>query len=597
MIPAPQKTEDIPLKQRGLRLQKLHWLVLGLSIGLTMVAWRVSSEQNKALIEAEFRREADHVAELIQERMGKYEDGLWGGVAAIKALGRAPNRSEWIAFSKSLRIEEKYPGINGIGVILQVPLSQRKQFLAAQRRQQPEFKIHPLHSNPDLWPITFIEPLEANRKALGLDMAFEPNRYEAVVRAAETGNAQITAPIKLVQDSTQTPGFLFFAPFDKALLEGSESALFEKSGMVYAPFVVQRLMQGTLDKSRRHVGLSIQDGNETIYDEHKETEVDYDPSPLFRVDRQIDLYGRQWDLDIRTSLSFRDKVSFVQPRLILFGGIVIDGLVLLLFILISRSRDSALLLARKMTDEATAQRSVAENAAKLASLGEMAGGIAHEINNPITILQGYGRKLRRLARDKKVDESNLNQLADRIERVTDRIASIVNGLRNFSRDGSTDTFKKESVSAIVRDALDFCEQKFKHHGIDLRVSCDDQLKILCQKVQISQVLVNVLSNARHVLDGVSHPFVEIRAFADGSHAVIEIENSGPRIEESIERKIFYPFFTTKGVGEGTGLGLSISKGIVEKHGGRFYLKAKTTHTTFVIEIPAVKASLSSKRAA
>ena len=113
-------------------------------------------------------------------------------------------------------------------------------------------------------------------------MAHETNRYSAARKARDTGQAQLTGPIVLVQDAEKTPGFLFYAPFYEG---GRYDTIKERRkhfvGLVYAPFVIKKLVQGTLQKSKRHVGIQILDGNDTLYDEHVSSEVDYDPDPLF----------------------------------------------------------------------------------------------------------------------------------------------------------------------------------------------------------------------------------------------------------------------------------------------------------------------------
>ena len=183
---------------------------------------------------------------------------------------------------RTLSIDVKYPGINGIGVIHYIDQERLPSYLTEQRRDRPDYSIHPAHNVGEYWPITYIEPLSSNAAAVGLDMAHETNRYSAARKARDTGQAQLTWPIVLVQDAEKTPGFLFYAPFYEG---GRYDTIKERRkhfvGLVYAPFVIKKLVQGTLQKSKRHVGIQILDGNDTLYDEHVSSEVDYDPDPLF----------------------------------------------------------------------------------------------------------------------------------------------------------------------------------------------------------------------------------------------------------------------------------------------------------------------------
>ena len=267
---------------RGSRLHSIHWGVLSLSLLLTLIAWHFSNEQIDNRVNAQFQREADQVVELVSERMRKYEDALWGGVSAIQAHGGDISFRDWRVFAEHLRIEVKYPGINGIGVVHQVPPDKLSSYLAEQRMGRPQYALHPKHNEAEYWPITCIEPVSTNAKAVGLDMAHETNRYTAAKKARDSGVAQLTGPIVLVQDAQQTPGFLFYAPFYRGgVYDSLDDRRANITGLVYAPFVVNRLMAGTLEKERRHVGIRITDQDTVLYDEHLATEDDYDPDPLF----------------------------------------------------------------------------------------------------------------------------------------------------------------------------------------------------------------------------------------------------------------------------------------------------------------------------
>ena len=323
------------------KLHWFHWLVVASSLLLTVAAWQISKQSVEAKIFAEFDREARQVVDLLVERMEKYEDALWAGVALIQAMKGEVGLDEWETFSKNLRIDLKYPGINGIGVIYRILPDEREAYLLKQRETRPDFKIHPDHSRNEFWPITYIEPVEINAQAIGLDMAHEANRYTAAMKARGTGAAQITAPIVLVQDAERTPGFLFFAPFYRDGYVTQNDRLANFIGLVYAPFVVNKLLKGTLDKERRRVGLKIVDGEDVLYNEHVSANPEYDDSPMYVTNFEVELYGRTWVFEVQNSLSFRKAVKNSQPIIILVGGIVIDAMLLTLFILLVHSNRRA----------------------------------------------------------------------------------------------------------------------------------------------------------------------------------------------------------------------------------------------------------------
>jgi len=255
------ETVDRHKLEKAGTLHWFHWLIVVLSICLTFAAWYFSKNQLREKQAIRFEREADQMVELILERMIKYEDALWGGVALVHTLGDDVDYDQWLHYTTSIQIEKKYPGINGIGVIHALQADEVPSYLAKQRKRRPDYHIHPEHEGNEYYPITYIEPLVGNEKAVGLDMAHEANRFTTALKARDTGDAQITGPIVLVQDAKKTPGFLFYAPFyRKGVYDSVDDRRANFVGMVYAPFVIQKLMEGVLAKQKRQVGIRMADG-------------------------------------------------------------------------------------------------------------------------------------------------------------------------------------------------------------------------------------------------------------------------------------------------------------------------------------------------
>lgn len=331
-------------------MRGMHWLVLGVSLALTFFAWHYSKSQHDARIQALFDREADQIVELVKERMQKYEDSLWSGVAMLDAADHEIGMQQWQRYVKSLNLDSKYPGVNGLGIIHSVPTASLPEYLAKRKAETPQFQIHPAQNQETLLPISFIVPVKPNSKAIGLNMAHEPNRFRAALKAKESGAAQVTGMIHLVQNSEKTPGFLFYAPFyrdqQQATLE-QRNANF--AGMVYAPFIVKELLEGVLRKENRSVGLRLTDGTTILHDEHVASEADYDPTPLFTKSRLIEMYGRSWEFDIWSAKSFRKSANDSQPHAILIAGILINLLLLVVFVTLSQASKMAHSYAEGMT--------------------------------------------------------------------------------------------------------------------------------------------------------------------------------------------------------------------------------------------------------
>jgi C4-dicarboxylate-specific signal transduction histidine kinase len=134
--------------------------------------------------------------------------------------------------------------------------------------------------------------------------------------------------------------------------------------------------------------------------------------------------------------------------------------------------------------------------------------------------------------------------------------------------------------------MDLCAQRFRSHEIALRVAAiSPELLVSCRTVQISQILLNLLSNAHDAVEGTASSVVEIAVDADERHVRIAVLDSGPGVPQHLVPRVMEPFFTTKEVGKGTGLGLSVSRGIAEAHRGSLAYAPRDGRTCFVLTLP------------
>ncbi len=223
---------------------------------------------------------------------------------------------------------------------------------------------------------------------------------------------------------------------------------------------------------------------------------------------------------------------------------------------------------------------------KMASLGEMASGIAHEINNPLTIILNRANLLKERIRANAFDPVVARQELEKIEGTVERIAKIIRGLRAFSRNADQDPMISVELNSIIDETLELCREKFRLHGVNLRMKgLHHVLSLRCRPAQISQVLLNFFNNSFDAVAGTKDPWIELEASARQQKIVMRLTDSGNGIPSHIAERMMDPFFSTKEVGRGTGLGLSISKGILEEHEGRVWLDREHPHTSFVIELP------------
>jgi C4-dicarboxylate-specific signal transduction histidine kinase len=237
--------------------------------------------------------------------------------------------------------------------------------------------------------------------------------------------------------------------------------------------------------------------------------------------------------------------------------------------------------------EAERQRLAAmAHASKMATLGQIVAGVAHEINNPISTISLIAAILKRSSENGAVSTDLVHTQATRLESCTQRLGTIVSELRGFSRDTTKDAPRSESIRAIVTETLDLCSAGFSAKGISL--ICDEvpeEWRVVCHSSQISQVLLNLLCNAQDAVLESEERWVRLEVSDSKDWFELSVSDSGSGIPEEIRDKILTPFFTTKPPGKGTGLGLSISANIMVDHGGSLYLDESAPYTRFVVRLP------------
>jgi PAS domain S-box-containing protein len=216
---------------------------------------------------------------------------------------------------------------------------------------------------------------------------------------------------------------------------------------------------------------------------------------------------------------------------------------------------------------------------KLASVGLLSAGVAHEINTPLTGISSHVQLLQ-----KKMLDSPHSQILKKIEAQTERVARIVKSLLNFARNPSESMLYQVDLKETLEGILSLIDYKLRNLNIRLELSLDSINPIWAQGERLQQVFINIILNAIDAMPDGGTLIIELSKKED--QAVIEIQDTGTGIKTQHLPNIFDPFFTTKGIGKGTGLGLSISYAIIKEHEGRISVESKVKKgSTFKIFIP------------
>jgi len=249
---------------------------------------------------------------------------------------------------------------------------------------------------------------------------------------------------------------------------------------------------------------------------------------------------------------------------------------------------------KRLEQERQAMEARLRRQQKLESIGRLAGGVAHEINNPLAGIMGFAQLI--TARTDKT--SPLGEYASEIIRLTERVATIVSNLLTFARH-DTQSHGPTDIHEIVGATLALIQTVMPRDQITLEMCIPEKMpRIKCRSQQIQQVLVNLLTNAakrwmrsiRRAI-GTKSSGLTAQVFEKAGKAWIRttVEDHGRGISPEIQEKVFDPFFTTKEPGKGMGLGLAISHGIVEEHGGELHCESEPGRwTRFHLDLPVDK---------
>ncbi|MBL6991889.1 MAG: PAS domain S-box protein [Bacteriovoracaceae bacterium] len=257
-----------------------------------------------------------------------------------------------------------------------------------------------------------------------------------------------------------------------------------------------------------------------------------------------------------------------------------------------RKRPEMVCIARNLTELKETQFQLVQSA-KLAALGEMSSGLAHEINNPLCIIKGFNDLIgMKLKGHESAFCSDLREYTKSIHDNCVRIIKIVNHFREFSRQ-SHSSMQSTSINEVVSKSLILVREQLRLSSVVVKQQLvDDDIQVMGDSIQLEQVFINLISNAKDAISSCASDFVGemiISTHKQGETVVIEFTDNGAGITEEEQHRIFDPFYTTKEVGRGTGLGLSVSHSIIKAHKGHLRCQSEEGKgATFRVELPLLQ---------
>ncbi len=581
-------------------------IVLAVSLIITAVVWQNTRHAVAVKERLLFVRESQKIEDVMKYRLDDYIEVLFG-LQSLFATDKKISRGIWQAYCENLDLRSRIPGVHSLSFHARVPASQKIQFLEHVRSDTtfspqgfPTFDIFPIpglngqfdHQQEVFYIVDYIWPWDENKEAHGRELFSNPSHRRMIEQARDTGKPVASSKMTLTREfDTIVPSFVIYLPVYAygvpiTTKEERQQAI---RGILAETFIVPEFIDSALQRIIRHPEITIEifdatvlDAGHLYYDDDETLNVSNVSSlpPYSRI-TSFSVYGQTWSIFFFTTPDFGLDTSEVYfPSITLGVGILVSLLLTGTVFSLSTSRIRAVRIAEQMTEELEKQQALSMRSDRLRSLGEMAAGIAHELNQPLVGVRGLAEHLL-IAQDRgwNLDAQTIRKKVATIIEQADRMTHIIDHIRIFAREAGKPEFRPVNINDVIETGTHLISAQFALHGLSLEKKLVvNPPQVMANPFTLEEVVLNLLANARDAVEerlstepDMKSPGVFLRTDVfpthTPTHVSIEICDNGSGIPDEIREKIFDPFFTTKAPDKGTGLGLAISKTIIEDFGG------------------------------
>jgi len=598
--------------------------IIGVCITAATCFWVMNVQERQ--IRHDFQRDADKVARDTSVRLHTYFDMLLS-LKSMYALDGRIDRVKFHRYVAELDLARRYPGFQAIQFVRAVKAEDLARLTASVQTDAsvepegyPQFRIHPIHEQEEHYVIEYTEPMKGNENAFGLDLSAIPVHRHALELGRDTGEIIATERITLVQDATGQAGFVARAPVYRinmplhSVEERREALL----GFVAIVFRVNTLMREVADAALlEQLRVVIHDAgyykdkdgtapapsaDNLLFDSQgKEGGAAAMAPPVPGLNSSVNLMlgERRWLLQFEGREGARYSRAQLPVLVIAAAGLVISALIAALLVTSRRVVDAKHGLEYSLS-ELEKQKANVEKARndlsavlqtlkraqndlitseKMASLGALVAGIAHELNTPIgnSLLTATALGDMVLEFQRRMDEEggvkrsaldahlfNARKACDIMSGSLSRAAELINSFKQVAVDQSSGQRRRFLLDSVVHDTLATYSAQLRRAGCEMQLALAPGLEFDSWPGSLSQVLSNLIGNALlHGFEGREGGSIAIEAQAEGEGMVrLLFRDDGAGMDERTLHQIFDPFFTTKMGQGGSGLGMNIVYNIV-----------------------------------